>query len=264
MLGDPVSHSLSPAIQNAAILVAGLDAVYVALRCSRADAPGLLVAIARANGGGNVTVPHKVGVVRILEVSTAAVQRTGACNTFWLQHGRVMGDNTDVAGFAAAVRARFGDPAGSRVLLLGAGGAARAAACALLDAGAARIDLVNRTPDRAAELAHRLEPEGRIIHTAPTFDVVAGERFDLVINATSLGLRDVDPEPCDLRRLLTPAAAIDLVYRRGGTRWTSTAAEFGIPAMDGTEMLLHQGAASFERWFAQPAPIAAMRAAISA
>ncbi len=258
LLGDPVSHSLSPVFQNAAVRAAGLDAVYVAIRCARGVAPALVDALARAGGGGNVTLPHKQLVLRALEVQTSAVERTGACNTFWLEGGKVCGDNTDVAGFHATAKALVADPAGARVLLLGAGGAARAVACALLDSGASRIDVLNRTRDRAEELRLRVDTSGRI-RTAESPNTVAGESFDLVVNATSLGLREGDPEPFDLSRLARTGAVIDLVYRPGGSAWAERAAARGIAAADGLEMLLQQGAAAFERWWAQPAPLDAMR-----
>ena len=99
LLGDPVLHSLSPAFQNAALRATGRDALYVALRCGGPDLPGLLRGLARAGGGGNVTVPHKGAAAEVVEEVTEAVQETGACNTFWLENGRIRGDNTDVAGF---------------------------------------------------------------------------------------------------------------------------------------------------------------------
>jgi shikimate dehydrogenase len=264
VLGDPVSHSLSPIFQNAALRAAGLDAIYVALRCSRAAAPALVDALARSGGGGNVTLPHKQVILRAIEAPTDAVDRTGACNTFWLESGRVCGDNTDVSAFLAATHALNGSTAGARALLLGAGGAARAAACALLDDGIARIDVLNRTRDRAEDLRARLDKGDNRVRVAESIEVAAGEQFDLVVNATSLGLRDSDPHPVDLSRLAHVGAAIDLVYRPGGTAWSEQAAALGIPAADGLEMLLHQGAAAFELWWGRPAPMDVMRQSLTA
>lgn len=263
ILGDPVAHSLSPVFQNAALRATELDAVYVALRCSRAAAPLMVESLARAGGGGNVTLPHKHVVLRALESTTTAVERTGACNTFWLENGRVCGDNTDVAGFRAAARTLIGDANGARVLLIGAGGAASAAAWALLEDGAARIDVLNRSQQHALELCARLEPASARLCVAHTLDHLAGERFDLVVNATSLGLRDADPEPLDFTRLGHVGAAFDLVYRAGGTAWSTSAAALGIRAIDGLEMLLQQGAAAFLRWWGRPAPFEVMREALS-
>lgn len=261
LLGDPVSHSLSPRFQNAAFRAAGVDGVYLALRCDGADLPGLLRGIARAGGGGNVTVPHKAIAAESVERRTAAVERTDACNTFWLEGGKVCGDNTDVAGVRAAVRALLGDPAGARVLLVGAGGAARAAVAALLDDDVASIHLLNRTPARARALVD-LFPSRNALGVVTDASSLRIERFDLVINATSLGLRPDDPLPIDFDAVGGLGAALDLVYAPGETRWVREAHAAGIPAADGIEMLLHQGAAAFERWWSRPAPLEAMRAAL--
>ncbi|HEX2205957.1 MAG TPA: shikimate dehydrogenase [Longimicrobium sp.] len=265
LLGDPVSHSLSPVFQNAALRVLGLDGVYVALRCASADLPGLLVALARAGGGGNVTVPHKAAAARAVELRTEAVDATGACNCFWLEDGRVHGDNTDVHGLSAAVRALLGrPPAGARVLVVGAGGAARAAVYALAQGGAERIVVVNRTADRARELAERFGGAGTRIEAAESAAPLASETFDLALNATSLGLRAGDPLPLSVDGGPGIAAALDLVYARGGeTPWVRAMREAGIPSSDGTEVLLHQGAEAFRRWWKLDPPIGVMREALT-
>ncbi|HEX5520522.1 MAG TPA: hypothetical protein VFX29_02455 [Longimicrobiaceae bacterium] len=261
LLGDPVVHSLSPRFQNAALSALGLGGAYVALRCGSAELPGLLRGLALAGGGGNVTLPHKALAARTADRITPAVERTGACNTFWAEAGEVWGDNTDVAGVAAAVRLVLGGPpAGARVLLLGAGGAASAALAALLGEGAREVVLANRTAARAHALAaHFADVRVRVAETA---DALPGA-FDLAVNATSLGLGARDPLP--LGDEVAIGAGLDLVYATGGaTPWVRRLHESGIPAADGTEMLLHQGAAAFERWWGQPAPLNAMRAALAA
>src|SRR5699024_2911853 len=139
-------------MHNAAFRAAGLDAVYIALRCDERDLPGLLRGIAMAGGGGNVTLPHKAIAAKTAELVTDAVRRTGACNTYWSENGRLHGDNTDIDGFDTALRGLIGDPAGTRVLLLGSGGAARAAVFALLRGAVDAVDILNRTPARAHEL----------------------------------------------------------------------------------------------------------------
>jgi shikimate dehydrogenase len=130
LLGDPIAHSLSPGLQNAAIRAAGLDAVYLALRCDADHVHGLIRGIAGAGGGGNVTIPHKATAAEAVEVQSLAVQRTRACNTFWAEGGRLHGDNTDVAGFDAAARALIGAPAGARALVVGGGGGDKGAGVA--------------------------------------------------------------------------------------------------------------------------------------
>lgn len=265
ILGDPVSQSLSPVFQNAAFRHRGLDAVYVALRCAAEDVPGLLRGIARAGGGGNVTVPHKAVAARAVETPSDSVVRTGACNAYWLEGGAVHGDNTDVAGADAAVRQLLGrDPADASVLLVGAGGAASAAVCALADSGVSRIAIVNRTVDRAHALAGRFESPTLRMDVHGSFDGVRGERFDLAINSTSLGLRSDDALPLDPDQAgVTIGAALDLVYAPGGTAWSREMASRGIPAADGKEMLIQQGAAAYRRWFGEDAPLDVMRAALA-
>jgi shikimate dehydrogenase len=264
LLGDPVDHSLSPSFQNAALRAAGLDGVYLALRCDAEALPGLLRGIARAGGAGNVTVPHKQRAATIVDVRTPAVQRTGACNTFWQQDGRVHGDNTDVEGFRAAVRELLGrDAAGAGVLLLGAGGAARAALHALELDGAASVTILNRTHAAAADLAGEFGGGELRVDAAERQPNPPDRRFDLVVNATSLGLRDGDAHPLRLEEFPAGAAALDLVYRRGGTAWISELRGRGHPAADGTTMLLAQGAAAFACWWNRAPPLEAMRAALT-
>jgi len=266
LLGDPVQHSLSPIFQNAAFAAAGVDAVYLALRCGASDVPGLLRGIARAGGAGNVTVPHKQIAAATVERRTPAVERTDACNTFWLEDGTVWGDNTDVAGFAGAVETLLGvPPTDARVLLLGAGGAARAALAALTDASAAEVVIVNRSRERVEDLTRRFAGGTTRIEAAGGLGELTGRSFDLVVNATSLGLRPDDPLPLD-PALPAPRVshALDLVYSPRGTRWMNVMNAAGIPAADGLEMLIRQGAAAFERWWQRPAPLSAMRAALPA
>jgi len=262
LLGDPVAHSLSPRMLNAAFRASRIDAVYVALRCSAGDAPALLRGIARAGGGGNVTLPHKETAAAAVDAPTEAVVRTGACNTFWIEDGRIRGDNTDVVGFRNARFRLIGEVHGARVLVLGAGGAARAVVWALLEDGAASIVVRNRAPARAAALQAALDPPGLRVRVEPWLGRgVDRSAFDLVVNATSLGLDAADPLPFEPECDAPPRALLDLVYAPGGTRLVRTARALGIPAADGLEMLIHQAAAAFERWFSSPAPLATLRAA---
>jgi shikimate dehydrogenase len=262
LLGDPVSHSLSPRFQNAAFRAAGVHGVYLALRCDSQDLAPLLRGIARAGGGGNVTVPHKGRAAMAVDRKTAAVDRTGACNTYWLEDGIVCGDNTDVDAVAVSVREILGGPPrGARVLLLGAGGAARAVVAALADEPPAEVVVLNRTRQRASELADRFSSALRL-RVADDPAARRGERFDLVINATALGLRPADPLPLPPDGTVGIGAALDLVYTAAGTPWIEQLSRRGVPAADGLGMLVHQGAAAFERWWGIPAPVAAMRAAL--
>lgn len=262
LLGDPVDHSLSPRLQNAAIRAAGLDAVYVALRCSTDRFDGLLEGIAAAGGAGNVTIPHKERAARIVQAPSRAVERTGACNTFWIEDGRIHGDNTDVSGFAAAARLLIGPPAGARVLVLGAGGAARAVVLALIDARADAIHVLNRSADRARALAHDLDTAQRKVAVVDDPAALRREGYDLVVNATPAGLHPGDAAPLGLDGIARIGAVLDLIYRAGGTDWVREARARGVPAADGVEMLLHQGAAAFRRWFERDPDFDAMRHAL--
>ncbi|HEX2095249.1 MAG TPA: shikimate dehydrogenase [Longimicrobiaceae bacterium] len=263
LLGNPVSHSLSPALQNAAFRAAGVDGVYVALRCDAADFPGLLRGLARAGGAGNVTVPHKEAAALVVDRRTEAAERTGACNAFWPEDGALCGDNTDVAGFAAVAPALLGhEPRGARVLLVGAGGAARAVVWALVTGGAAEVVVLNRTPERADALVERFRAGGTRLIRAGSAAELSRERFDLAVNSTTLGLRPADPLPLPLDGGPEIGAALDLVYSPAETPWVRAMRARGIPASDGLEMLLGQGAAAFERWWGIPAPVQAMRDAL--
>jgi shikimate dehydrogenase len=259
LLGQPVSHSLSPRMQNAALRALGLDGVYVALACATRELPGLLLGLARAGGGGNVTLPHKELAARTVEEPSPEVLRTGACNTFWMDGGVVRGDNTDVVGVRRSVQALLpGGGAGLRVLLLGAGGTARAAAVALLEEGAERVMVRNRTPDRGEALVHALD-DARLVLAAGAPE--SGEHWDLVVNATSLGLAAGDPLAVEPRPE-SMGALLDLVYRAPATSLVELARSRGIPALDGAEMLLQQGMAAFRHWWGRPAPEGPMRAAL--
>ena len=264
LLGDPVDHSLSPLIQNAAIRAAGVNGQYVAQRCHADDVQAAMRALARAGGGGNVTIPHKGTAAAALDVKSEAVERTGACNTFWQVDGRLAGDNTDVPGFERALAAFIGDPQGARVLLLGAGGGAAAALLALLQANVGSVTVLNRTAARAHELVARIAPAGDArVRVAVTPVEVGADRFDLAVNATSLGLHAGDPLPLPVGGATRYGAAFDMVYGAAGTAWTRAAEAAGIRATDGREMLLQQAAVAFERWWSRPAPVDVMRGALS-
>lgn len=263
LLGDPVRHSLSPVIQNAACHEAGADGVYVAVRCSAADLEGFMHGLSRAGGGGNVTIPHKEKAASVVDVPSDAVRRTGACNTFWGgEDGRVHGDNTDVDGFRRALRAFLpGSPEGIRVLLLGAGGAARAALMGLLEEGAEEVVILNRSKERARAVARRIGGQRTRVALLP--EELRGQSFDLVVNATSLGMSPEDPSPFDFELLTRVGGAMDLIYGREATPFMKAAESFGVRTADGSEMLVQQAAVAFERWWGREAPLDAMKKALS-
>lgn len=262
LLGDPVAHSLSPIFQNAAFAAAGAPGVYLALRTDAGSLVPLLRAIAAAGGAGNVTVPHKELAATALDRATDAVARTGACNTFWSEEGIVWGDNTDVRGFRAAVASLLpGGVRGASVLVIGAGGAARAVLAGLEEDRAEAVTVLNRTPGRTRALIERFEAGPLALNAADGAESLRGQRFDLVVNSTSLGLRPHDELPLAIGVVDAPAA-LDLVYAPDRTRWTRELQSAAVTTADGTEMLIQQGAAAFERWWRTPAPVDVMRSAL--
>jgi len=256
VLGWPVAHSRSPAIQNAAFEAAGLGWRYVKLPVR----PELLAETVRAlpaSGyrGVNVTIPHKLDALRLADAASAAASAIGAANTLSFADGRIDADNTDAGGLLDALERPV---AGLRALVLGAGGAARAAVWALNDAGASEVAVWNRTAERAEALAREL-------------GATAVERpgtADLLVNATSVGL---DPglagddalSSLGLLGSEPPALVADLVYRADGapTPVAGWAARGGAAVVDGLEILVRQGARSFSLWTGLPAPVETMRAA---
>jgi shikimate dehydrogenase len=235
---------------RAAFVHLGIEASYEAVRVPGGDLEALdrEMRDLAASGGGNVTVPHKEDAARIVDVVRPYAKRTGACNCFWLDDsGRLVGDNTDVGGFLHATRDLDGlDLAGAKVLLLGAGGAARAVAVACETVGVRRLDIHNRTAERAERLIEELGLE----EIARTVAVPLGSvtTYELVVNSTSLGIEPVDLLPLSFGEVRV-RFAFDLVYGRGGTEWTRAAALAGVPATDGLSMLVRQAVLSLERWF---------------
>ncbi|HYS20725.1 MAG TPA: shikimate dehydrogenase [Gemmatimonadales bacterium] len=257
ILGDPVGHSLSPSMHNAAIRALGLDAAYLAMRTTADTLPVVLQALAAVGAAGNVTVPHKQATERYVTRKTELCARVGACNTFWTEHGAMVGDNTDVSGVRAAVHALGADGAG-RWLVLGTGGSARAVAIA---AGGAQARLLvrSRDPGRA-----RAFVDWASAHDIAARVAAATEPCDLVINTTPLGLKEGDPLPISPTQLNGARAALDLTYAAGETPWVRTLRAAGIAACDGREVLLHQGAAAFTRFFpGEEPPLDVMRAAVA-
>jgi shikimate dehydrogenase len=254
LLGDPVAHSLSPAIQNAAFRVLGLDAVYVPLRCVPAHVPVLMAALAEAGGGGNVTVPHKHLAATALTRPSERVRALGTCNTFWWDGSALTGESTDVEGVQAALRRLEVDL--ETWLVIGTGGSARAVAEAARLAGA-RLAVSSRDPGRAAAFLAWAGGLG--------IEIAGADDATLVINATPLGMKEGDPLPSRADSTPRAVAALDLVYQRGETPWVRLQREAGRRAADGREVLLAQGAAALSRWFPkQTPPLDVMRAALHA
>ena len=256
IVGYPVSHSLSPRMQNAAFAARGLDWAYVPLPVERARLEAALTGLAALGfAGANVTIPYKTAALAYCDELDPFAERAGSVNTIVVAGGRLRGSSTDGLAVTEAV-----DPCGARVLVLGAGGAAQAVATALLEEGAELVRVAARRPDRAHALALRLRvvfPE-REIAAADAWPP-ATDDATLVVNATP-----VQDEP--LATVRGDEAVVDLAYRPDGsaTALVAAAREAGCgPIVDGLEVLARQGAASFERWTGISAPVDVMRAALT-
>ena len=268
IIGHPVAHSLSPAIHNAAFRAAGLDWVYVPLPVTP-GAEGAAVQGLRALGrrGAKVTVPHQAAVGPFLDRLQGDAAVLGAVNTIAVAGGDLVGHNTDVEGVRAAVTAACGDSLrGAPGLMLGAGGAARAAALALARLGV-RLTVVNRTPAAAERLvalvSAAVPAAGCSWLPLERLDAGLVEAQTLVVNATSLGMAEAGKVPAVLADTMTGRqVAFDVVYARGGTDFLERARSRGATAVDGLEMLLAQAAAAFEVWTGVAAPREAMREAV--
>jgi shikimate dehydrogenase len=254
LIGRPVSESLSPRMQNAAFAARGLDWAYVGLAVDPGDleqaAAGLL---ALGFAGANVTTPYKTAVLSYCDELDQAAERAGSVNTLVVRDGRLLGSTTD----GAAIRDL--ETAGKAALVLGAGGAAQAVATALAEEGAAGVTIAARTEERAHALAVRLRT------LFPQVEVDArdewpplAEGFDLVVNATPIR----DEVILDVQGDQT---VVDLAYYGDGrpTSLVRAARERGCRTLDGLEVLVAQGAASFERWTGVPAPVEVMRGALA-
>lgn len=257
LLGDPVSHSLSPEFQNAALRAAHIDLRYEALRVGVAELARVSSELARESAAGNITAPHKVAFLSLCSQLTPTAARVGAVNTFWTTDGGLIGDNTDVGGFNAAAQALTPTSAHLQIALIGAGGAAAAVLGAVESWPSARVRIYSRRSGQSAALAAKFGDFVRVESSAEAALITA----NFVVNATTIGVAG-DELPFRLESLHTGAAILDLVYRRGGTPLSRAATLAGFPAEDGTTMLIEQGALSFERWFGFAPDKKLMRAAL--
>lgn len=253
LLGHPVAHSRSPAMHNAAFPAAGLDARYVALDVAPAALGAAIAGLKGTNAlGCNLTIPHKEAALAHMDALFESARASGAVNTVVFREGKAHGHNTDGEGALDALREAGVRVPGSRALVLGAGGAARAVARSLRMAGA-DVRVSNRTPSRVAALGF---PAVAWSEAAKHLAEV-----DVLVNATSVGMRGEEP-PVPIDALPAGAAVLDCVYAPGGTKLTNAARARGLVSVPGEAMLLHQGARAFTLWTGKPAPIALMRQAL--
>lgn len=268
VLGHPVSHSLSPAMQTAALDALGLrgEWSYEAIDID----PGQFAAQTRAlpdQGfvGANVTIPHKEAALALADQASPSAQRIGAANTLTFADGRIQAENTDATGLVAAMPAPVG---GKTALVLGAGGSARAAVWALAGEGAT-VSVWNRTGSRADELVRELAlagkdtvAEGRLAPVSR--DQARAGSYEVIVNCTAVGMRDEDPFehlPVDPERFNAEILLVDLVYAGAESRLVAEARKRSARAVDGLEVLVRQGAASLRIWTGMEPPLDVMREA---
>ena len=256
LVGHPVSHSLSPVMHNAALASAGIQLTYEAVDVAPEQLTSVLRSYRRENIAGNITVPHKRHALADMQKLTPVASRAGAANTFWTDaDGDLAGDNTDVAGFNELIWELIGElPRGAKVAVLGAGGGAAAVVTAVERWGDASVTVHARDLSQASAMQTR---HSVVVRACSMRDPCLADA-KLVVNATTLGIDDRDEIPTELDRLAQDAVVVDLNYGSRETRFVRDARERGHLAADGLRMLLHQGSASFHRWFGVDADTDAM------
>lgn len=271
LMGWPISHSISPVMHNAAFAELRMNWRYVPLPVPP-ERVGEAVAGVRALGlrGVNVTVPHKQAVMPFLDRWTPAAAAIGAVNTILVsEEGELLGDNTDAAGFVTDLRANGVNPAGQRVLVLGAGGSARAVVYGLAEAGCGSLVLLNRTLEKAESLLaamRQLFPDVPMkAGVLPEGVAESAADAELIVNCTSLGMSpNLEGLPWDEDVEFHEGQTVyDLVYNPAVTRLLQLASVDGATVIGGLGMLIHQGAIAFERWTGEEAPVEVMRRAVN-
>ena len=278
VFGDPVAHSLSPQMQNAALGACDIHMQYARFHIRANELRSALLFLRRLDFiGVNLTVPHKIAAFTQIDDTDESATRSGAVNTIRLHDEKLIGSNTDGEGFLRAIRTEFSiDLRDLRVMIIGAGGGTgRAIAwqCALENCE--RLVLINRTLEKANALAQQLRPffsGPRVLGPAARIEAAAWDEstmrsqladIDLIVNATPLGMNSSDPTPIPARLVAPHHIVFDCVYGSSKTALLRAAEEAGARGANGLSMLLYQGALSFSSWFNQEAPIEAMRAALA-
>lgn len=249
VLGWPVTHSRSPRLHGLWLRRHAIDGAYLPLPIAPQDfETAVRVLAALGFRGANVTLPHKEAAFAVCDEVAASARRAGAVNTLVFRDGRILGSCTDGFGFLENLRdAVPGWAATGPAVLLGAGGAARAIAVALLDVGCPRLTLVNRTPARAEALAHALG--GPVVVADPSLQAAALRDAALLVNTTSLGMAGQPPLALDLASMPDGAVVVDIVYVPRETPLLVAARARGLHAVPGLGMLLHQARPGFAEWF---------------
>lgn len=268
LIGDPVEHSFSPLMHNAAFQFRGINSVYLTLQV-KSDGLGDAIKGIKSMGilGLNVTIPHKVSIMKYLDKIDSNAKNIGAVNTVINKDGGLIGYNTDGAGALAALKRGNGDPAGKKVVLLGAGGAARAISFSIAPF-ASRLVVLNRTRSKATSLVKAIKKRLNINIAGEelTINTLSRELADteLLINTTSVGMFPKIEETLVDRHLIKPNMVVfDIIYNPPETRLLREATASGAKALNGINMLVNQGALSFKLWIGLKPPIDVMLRAIN-
>lgn len=265
IIGDPVEHSLSPVMHNAAFKHLNMNFAYIPFHVKPEQLSQAIKGM-RALGmiGLNVTVPHKIEVMEYLDEISSAAAAIGAVNTIYIKDNRLIGDNTDGQGFIRALIEDEGITiAGKSVVILGAGGSARAIGYSLLKEGISRLIFCNRTISRAEEMARSFQSMSVFVAGMGIEDSREEiTQTDIIINTTSIGMKQGDPLLIDPSLIKKGQVVYDIIYSPPETPLLQWAKARGARAINGLGMLVHQGALAFELWTGCPAPIMIMRKAI--
>ena len=264
IIGDPIDHSLSPAIHNAAFNYLGLNCSYFAFRVQEGHLKETVDSLRAINiGGFNVTMPHKVKILEYVDRYDNTVRLVGAANTVNNENGKFCAYNTDVTGFIKPLHERRIDFNGFEVLILGAGGAARAVVVALSgEKGISTISIFNRNTNRSIELANMVKGLGLEATVVSRTDIQKiASRCDLIINTTPIGMRD-EPSLISSTSIGSSTIVYDIVYKPINTNLLTNAKSAGAEVVYGYEMLLEQAIASFKIWFQRDPPIEPMKSVL--
>lgn len=269
LFGDPVMHSFSPLMHNTAFKRLKLDSLYVPLLVRRDSLAEAVDAVRALNlGGVNITIPHKEKILSYLDEVDEEAREIGAVNTVVNRDGYLCGYNTDASGFLASLKSVSFDPKGKKVVIMGAGGAARAAAVALVFQGVSRIHIYDIDTKRGEILAQDLSRAGAgtavgVSDYGASFSE-ALKNADLLVDATPVGMYPNHKEnPILMRDQLHPGLLVcDLVYNPPRTRLLEEAAATGCGVLNGVGMLVHQGALAFQLWTGRKAPVDSMQRAV--
>ena len=266
VIGDPIKHSLSPQMHNAAFNALGIDAEYSAIHVKKDDLAKFADYAKQELAGFNVTVPHKNAIIPYLDEISDLCSETGSVNTVTVNNGRLIGDSTDGYGMEMAIKEAFNiNLKGNSFLFIGCGGTVKAVSHYFITQGADKLFIANRTVSTAEELSESLTSStGKDVYFSALNDIEKlkyfAEQVSVIIQATSLGLKESDPSPFPENLIQPGTAMFDTIYKN--TSFLRDAAKHNAPCANGSMMLVHQGAKSFSIWTGQNAPIEVMKKAV--